>query len=76
MIPASLFVDMRVPPCGVPRGAAGAPPVRRFLVGGAAMSVSMLGLVDRFGVLMCSSASSAEDDSDDRGDSGNCSLIV
>lgn len=48
---------------------AGWPPVRRFLLGGPALSVSMLGLADRFGVLTWSSTSS-DDDIDDNGESG------
>lgn len=71
---ASPPVAIIVPPCGVPM-CAGPPPVRRFLLGGPAVSVSMLGLADRFGVLMWSSASS-DDDSDDNGDSGSISLMV
>ena len=53
----------------------GGPPVRLFLAGGPALSVSMLGLAERLGVLTWSSTSS-DDDSDDNGDSGCVSLMM
>jgi hypothetical protein len=64
-----------VPPWGVPM-CAGWLPVRRFLLGGPALSVSILRLADRFGVLMLMwSSTSSDDDIDDNGESGSSLMM-